>query len=111
MSRARLTNNYRDGVWVVIVRTHSNICPVHMLEKYVKLAHFEGSPERYLFRGLIVSKSGSKLRPAEQLSYSRMREHVLEKLSMLGLDESKYELHSLCSGGALAAVNAGVPDT
>ena len=76
----------------------------------MKLAHIEGSPEKYLFRGLIVSKSGSKLRPAGQLSYSRMRELVLEKLSMIGLDKSKYGLHSLRSGGALAAANVGVPD-
>ena len=29
---------------------------------------------------------------------------------MLGLDKSKCRLHSLCSGGASAAVNASVPD-
>ena len=63
-----------------------------------------------MFRGLIVSKSGAKLRPAGQLSYSRMRELVLEKLSGLGLDKSKYGLHSLRAGGASAAANAGVPD-
>ena len=90
--------------------THSNTCPVHMLERYVKLAHIEDSPVRYLFRGLIVIKSGSKLHPAGQLSSSRMKELVLEKLSMLGLDKSKYRLHSLHSGGALAAAKAGGSD-
>jgi len=28
----------------------------------MKLADIEGSPEKYLFRGLIVSKAGDKLR-------------------------------------------------
>ena len=77
---------YRKA-WVVVTRTHANACTVHMLERYLKLADTEGSPEKYLFRRLIVSKSGSKLRPAGQLSYSRMRELVLEKLSELGLDK------------------------
>ena len=35
---------------------------------------------------------------------------MLEKLALLGLDKSKFGLHSLRSGGASAAANAGVPD-
>ena len=32
------TDQYRDGAWVAVARTHANTCPVHMLERYVKLA-------------------------------------------------------------------------
>ena len=39
-----------------------------------------------------------------------MRELILEKLSAIGLDSRKFGLHSLRSGGASAAANAGVPD-
>ena len=39
-----------------------------------------------------------------------MRELFLAKLRELGFDASKYGLHSLRSGGASAAANAGVPD-
>ena len=39
-----------------------------------------------------------------------MRELVLEKLTALGLDKWKFGLHSLCSGGASAAAQAGVPN-
>ena len=39
-----------------------------------------------------------------------MRELLLEKLAHVGLDPKSYELHSLRSGGATAAANAGVPD-
>ena len=39
-----------------------------------------------------------------------MREVVLKKLSCIGLDVKKFSLHSLRSGGATAAANAGVRD-
>ena len=39
-----------------------------------------------------------------------MRELVLKKLSAIGLDPKRFGLHSLRSGGASAAENAGVPD-
>ena len=39
-----------------------------------------------------------------------MRELVLQKLAALGLDPKQFGLHSLRSGGASAAANAGVPD-
>ena len=35
---------------------------------------------------------------------------MLEKLGEVGLDKSKFGLHSLRSGGASAAANAGIPD-
>ena len=35
---------------------------------------------------------------------------MLEKLGEVGLDKSKFGLHSLHSGGASAAANAGIPD-
>ena len=39
-----------------------------------------------------------------------MRELLLEKLEKIGLNPKQYGLHSLRSGGATAAANAGVPD-
>ena len=35
---------------------------------------------------------------------------ILEKISAIGLDPKRFGLHSLRSGGASAAANAGVPD-
>ena len=57
-----------------------------------------------MFRGLIA---GMRLRPSGGLSYTRVRELVLEMLSGVGLEKSKYGLHSLRAGGARAAANAG----
>ena len=39
-----------------------------------------------------------------------MRELVLQKLAALGFDPKQFGPHSLRSGGASAAANAGVPD-
>lgn len=104
------TDQFRDGAWVVIARTYTELCPVAMLSRYMHVAAITGDPEKYLFRGLVNTKNGTRLRPSGSLSYTRVRELVLEKLSLMGLDKSKFGLHSLRSGGASAAANAGVPD-
>ncbi|XP_060579452.1 uncharacterized protein LOC132736355 [Ruditapes philippinarum] len=44
------------------------------------------------------------------LSYTRARELILDMFEHIGLDKSKFGLHSLRSGGASAAANAGVSD-
>ena len=44
------------------------------------------------------------------LSYSRLRELLLEMISSLGMDPKLFGMHSLRAGGATAAANAGVPD-
>ena len=64
-------DQYRDGAWVVIDRTQSDLCPVAMLECYMKLAQIERSIEKHLFQGLTVSKNGAKLHPSGGLSHTR----------------------------------------
>ena len=106
------TDQYRDGAWVVIARTASKLCPVAMMERYLNLGQIAGQdlPDLPLFRGITNTRGGGKLRKSGGLSYSRMREVVLEMLSAVGLDKRRFGLHSLRSGGASAAANAGVPD-
>ena len=104
------TDQFRDGAWVVIARTGTNRCPVAMVERYMELAGTKGSPDKLLFRGLISTKNGCKLRESGGLSYTRVRELVLGMLSAIGLDHRQFGLHSLRAGGASAAANAGVPD-
>ena len=104
------TDEYRDGAWVVIAKTHTDLCPVQMLRRYMELAAVGSDSEKFLFRGIVHTKSGSSLRSSGGISYTRVRELVLEKLHQIGLDKSKFGLHSLRSGGASAAANAGVPD-
>jgi hypothetical protein len=44
------------------------------------------------------------------MSYTSVRETVKRKCVELGLDQSKFGLHSLRAGGATEAANRGVPD-
>ncbi|MCG8626070.1 MAG: hypothetical protein MJE68_29245 [Proteobacteria bacterium] len=104
------TDQFREGAWVPIARTNSDICPVSMLERYFHLGNIQGNTDKLLFRGLTSTKHGYRLHPSGGLSYTRVWELVLEKLEELGLDPKQFGLHSLRSGGASAAANSGVPD-
>ncbi len=107
------TDIYRDGKHVIIARTGSKICPVGLLDKYIQLVESNGcvGPESYIFRSLSKLKQGFKLRDANQpMSYTRVREIILDALKPLVGDVSKFCVHSLRSGGASAAANAGIQD-
>ena len=103
-----ITDQLRKGTTVVIARSGTCICPVAMLERYLCTAAVKS--EQFLFRGIIHSKNGSKLRDNGGLSYTTVRETVLERFKAIGLDKQQYGLHSLRAGGASGAANAGVPD-
>ena len=93
-----------------VVRTSMAMCPVGMLERYVALAKIDLASELKLFRGIINSKYGERLRKSGGLSYTRLRELFLVMIEAIGLNPKDFGLHSLRAGGATAAVNAGVPD-
>ena len=85
-------------------------CPIAMVERYVSMASISLSSDLQLFRGIVHAKAGERLRDSGSLSYTRVRELFLTKLTSLGYDAKQFGLHSLRSGGASAAANAGVPD-
>ena len=62
------------------------------------------------FSGLLSALKLDKSSGRAELSATRIREIVLENLTALGLNAKQFGLHSLRSGGASAAANAGVPD-
>ena len=104
------TDQYRQGDSVVVARTGLPTCPVSMLEWYFNMASLSQQSKLRIFRGIVVSKSGERLHSQGSLSYTRLRELFLHKLSELGFDAKQFVLHSLRSGGATAAAQAGVPD-
>ena len=104
------TDQLRDGAWVVIVRTGTPLYPVAMLKCFMRMANMTGAHDKHLFRAIVSTKNCQKLRDSGSVSYTRIRELVLEKLSAIGLDPKRFGLHSLCSGGVSVAANAGVPD-
>ena len=81
-----------------------------MLKRYFRMAEISGSSDKLLFRGLVATKQGYRFNASGGLSYTRVRELLLEKLEAVGLDRKQFGLHSLRSGGASAAANAAVPD-
>ena len=76
----------------------------------MSLTGANSSADKFIFRGLSKTRDSYRLGASGSLSYSRVRELVLEKLIALGLEKRKFGLHSLHSGGASAAAQAGVPD-
>jgi site-specific recombinase XerD len=99
------TDQFRQGAWIVIARSGQPTCPVKALEQYIIAAKIDLSEELPLFRSLLPSKD-SKVRG---LSCARARELVKEAFKDI-VDVSKIGVHSLRSGGATAAANAGVQD-
>ena len=64
-----------------------------------------------IFSELLQSKGQYVLRREnKKLCYSTSRDILLNKLDSLGFDKKIYGLHSLRSGGASAAANAGITD-
>jgi len=107
------TDVYREGNWIYISKSESELCPVKNLILYLELTKLtDESSEEFIFRAATVTKSNpiGKLRKGNSLSYTRMREILLEELEGIGLDKKNFGLHSLRSGGATAAANNGVPD-
>ena len=70
------TDQFREGTWVPIARTNSNICPVAMLERYFRLANIQGNADKLLFRGLTSTKQAYRLHPSGGISYTRVSEGV-----------------------------------
>ena len=101
------TDIYRDGAWVLVAVTGKVTCPVNMMNRYLDKAQL--SHDSPLFCQLTRTKYGYKAR-ARGLSYTRLRELVIEVFRGIVPDLARIGTHSLRSGGATAAANAGVPD-
>ena len=77
----------------------------------VNIHNINNSDEFIFQKASYIKKLDSyTLRKGDHLSYTRVREIVLEKLGKKGLNTSKLGLYSLRSGGATQAANSGVCD-
>ena len=104
------TDQFREGASLVVARTGASTCPVEMMERYFRMGRLSVGSHDRVFRAVVRTKEGERLRKSGGLSYSRLRELLLEKISQLGMDPQLFGMHSLRAGGATAAANAGVPD-
>lgn len=104
------TDQLREGAEIVIARTGNSTCPVAALEQYVRMAKIDTTSTQRLFGAIVKMKNGERLRQGSSISYTRVREILLEKIRALGYDPSLYGTHSFRAGGASQAANVGVPD-
>lgn len=105
------TDKYRDGAWILIARTGTELCPVVNLEKYFSWANVSDDSDVYVFSQLSATKTGYKFRnDGKHIAYSNLRPLFIEAFKPHVSDISKYGLHSLRSGGATKAANSGIPD-
>ena len=101
------TDQYREGASLVIARTGLPTCPVAMMERYFHRGELESTHKGFVFRGVTQTKARERLRKTGGLSYTRLRELLLSKISQLGYDPTLFSMHSRRAGGA---TNAGVED-
>ena len=82
-----------------------------MLKKYIEAAKIKESEEKFIFRQICHSKQGFKLKDLDKpISYTAVRDILLTNRKNIELDKTQFDLHSLRSGGAMAASNFGVND-
>ena len=101
------TDQWQQGVEMLIARTGSETCPVAMVEEYMRRGRITANSKDKLFRPIVSGKS-EKLRDSGGLSYSRFWELLKQKLEELGFHAVNFSTHSLRAGGATSA--AGVLD-
>ena len=105
------TDIYRNGNVVILAKTGHITCPFSLLNRYVQAAGIDLSSNLKFFRTLhFVRSEASYTLRSTGISYTRAREIVLDSFSQLGFPAKLFGLHSLRSGGATAAANAGVND-
>ena len=69
------TDQLREGNSVLIVRTNSDTCPVHMLKSYLLQANIANNSQEFIFRSVTFCNSTNTyiLRGSSPLSYTRAR--------------------------------------
>ena len=66
------TDIYREGSWVILSKTSSNLCPVKILHNYLSLGKIKNDSDEYIFRNLQKNKSGFTLRKENKpMTYTR----------------------------------------
>ena len=103
------TDICREGAWVYISRSH-NMCPEKHLKDYLRLVNIDISSSQYIFRGISKGKKSQLRRKNKSISYTMIRQNLLNVIKAVGLNWKDYGLHSLRARGASLAVNKRIPD-
>ena len=105
------TDVYRERSWVYLTKLDTVLCPIELTSQCFEKGNIRDNCQKYIFRGIITTKSHSKLRSCDKhISYTFVRENVMEGLKNIGAETKLFGSHSLRAGGATAAANLGVND-
>ena len=75
------------GDYVFIARTNQFTCPYASLQKYLRKAGISANEENFVFRPLVKTKNGHRLRNVEKpISYTTARDQVMDAIREIGLD-------------------------
>ena len=89
------------GYEVVISQLSSSACPVELLNRYLAMFKIPPHSKYFIFRPISRGKGCCKLvAPDKPISYSTIRGAFRRDLQSLGVEPSKFGLHSLRSGEA-----------
>ncbi len=105
--KKRKNDQFRRGSVILISRHSSTTGPVGLCEQLIAKAQLKA--DSCLLSNLVHTERGWIPRKGS-LQYSRARELMKEALAAAGLEECKYGLHSLRSGGTTAAAAEKVPE-
>ena len=101
----------RKGNEVVISELSSPACLVSLLKRYLDKFRIPPNSRDLIFKAISRGKAFCKLvTPDKPISYSCIRDGFRRDLKNIGVDPSKFGLHSLRSGGATWAANNGIND-
>ena len=101
----------RKGDEVVISQLSGFAFPVELLKRYLAMFKVPPDSKDVIFKPISKGKGSCKLvAPDKPISYSTFRRPFRKDLQSLGVEPSKFGLHSLRSGGATMAANNGVND-
>jgi integrase len=112
------TDQNSEGVYLPIPRAakkaNTNICPVRMLERWIRLLKLQGIANGYVFRG--INKAGQILSPLTAQSINliideRARRAKVKRMETLdGRSVMGFSGHSLRAGFITEGAQKGLPD-
>ena len=84
---------YRNGNWIYIARSNSELCPVATLQRYLNIAKINESSEEFIFRS-ITSHRNHQHRTLKKknvlLSYARAKELFLDGVTAVGMEREEF---------------------
>ena len=104
-------NQLRRGNEVVISELSTSACPVSLLKRYLDKFCTPPNSRDPIFKPISKGKGFCKLvSPDKPINCSCIRDGFRRDLKNIGVDPSKFGLHSLRSGGATSVANNGIND-